>query len=472
LPNARFRGIFGLYPKRLAAIPALFDADNPELLQALAIIERTAHPIFLTGKAGTGKSTFLRHLVERGQKQFVIVAPTGIAAMNVKGQTIHSFFQFPLRPLLPDDKGIKKFHHQSEKWQIIQKMDALIIDEVSMVRADLVDAIDTSLRRNANPHQPFGGKQVVFIGDIFQLEPVVQREGPEAEILQSLYRTPYFFEAHVFRRMAKEGLPLLSIELQKVYRQRDLGFVGLLDKIRRSDATWDDVQELNARYVPNLSPLEANGFSITLTTRNDLAERLNLAELASLRTREHIYEGTVNGEFERSFPADFLLRLKEGAQVMFLRNDREGRWMNGTIGQVHTLGDDVVQVQTEDGQVHDVGRAVWDNTLYAYNAEKELIESEVLGSYTQFPLRLAWAITIHKSQGLTFDRVHIDLGAGTFAAGQLYVALSRCRTLDGITLAKKIRLQDMLVAERVKQFATSFNKQELVDRVLDKLAGA
>jgi ATP-dependent exoDNAse (exonuclease V) alpha subunit len=454
----------------VAAVEAHFDADNPEIQQALKIIGRTDHSVFLTGKAGTGKSTFLRYLVETVSKRFVIVAPTGIAAMNVKGQTIHSFFQFPLRPLLPEDKGIKKFHQESEKRQIIQKMDTLIIDEVSMVRADLVDAIDTALRRNANPHQPFGGKQVVFIGDIFQLEPVVQRDKPEAEILQTLYKTPYFFEAHVFRRLAKEGLPLLSIELQKVYRQRDLGFVALLDKIRRSDATWDDVQELNARYVPNLSPLETGGFSITLTTRNDLADRLNATELANLRAREHVYEGTINGEFEmRTYPADFQLRLKVGAQVMFLRNDREGRWMNGTIGQVHELDEKVIKVETEDGQVHDVARTSWDNTLYAYNPDKDLIESEVLGSYTQFPLRLAWAITIHKSQGLTFDRIHIDLGAGTFAAGQLYVALSRCRTLDGITLTTKIRLQDMLVAERVKQFAASFNKRELVDRVLDSL---
>ncbi len=455
----------------MAAVEALFDPDNPELQQALKIIERTDHSIFLTGKAGTGKSTFLRYLAETVKKQFVIVAPTGIAAMNVKGQTIHSFFQFPLRPILPEDKGIKKFHHESDKRLIIEKMDTLIIDEVSMVRADLVDAIDTALRRNANPHQPFGGKQVIFIGDIFQLEPVVQRDKPEAEILQTLYKTPYFFEAHVFRRLANEGRPLLSIELQKVYRQRDLSFVGLLDKIRRSEASWDDVQELNARYVPNLSPLEQAGFSITLTTRNDLADRLNLAELTSLRAQERTYEGTINGEFEmRTYPADFQLRLKVGAQVMFLRNDREGRWMNGTIGQIHSLEEKTIKVETEDGEVHEVARTSWDNTLYAYNADKNLIESEVLGSYTQFPLRLAWAITIHKSQGLTFDRLHLDLGAGTFAAGQLYVALSRCRTLDGITLAKKIRLQDMLVAERVKQFAASFNKHELVDRVLDRLA--
>jgi ATP-dependent exoDNAse (exonuclease V) alpha subunit len=448
-----------------------FDQDNPELQLALTIIERTDHCVFLTGKAGTGKSTFLRYLLERVSKKMVVVAPTGIAAMNVKGQTIHSFFLFPLRPLLPNDKGIKRFATDSEKRQLLQSMDTLVIDEVSMVRADLLDAIDTSLRRNANPNLPFGGKQVVLIGDVFQLEPVVQRQGPEAEIIQSLYPSPYFFEAQVFRHMKQLGRPLLSIELQKVYRQKDLAFVALLDKIRRSEAHWDDVQELNTRHWANHSPLEvADDFRITLCTRNDTADRLNQAQLARLPGPARTYEGLVMGEYdERAFPTEYYLSLKVGAQVIFVRNDRDGRWMNGTIGQVHALDDKLVKVQTEDGQIHDVATSTWENHAYTYNADKQNIDTEILGSYTQFPLKLAWAITIHKSQGLTFDRVNIDLGSGTFAAGQLYVALSRCRTLEGITLAKKIRLTDMIAAERVKQFAASFNNPELVEKVLARL---
>lgn len=443
------------------------EPQNRELSYARALLQHTDYPFFLTGKAGTGKSTFLRESVQAIKKQFVIAAPTGIAAMNVGGMTLHSLFRLPTRPLMPDDKGIVKFSPESWRYQVLKRMQTLIIDEVSMIRADVMDAIDASLRKNLGNPLPFGGKQVLLIGDLFQLGPVVSNTKNEEDLLKRFYDSPYFFDARVFSNMAAKGMRLPAIELQQVYRQRDLRFVRLLDNIRQGTVDWDDLNELNLRYVGNQSPLEKQHFQITLCTSNSLAEQINAQMIAQLPGQAFEYVATVSGEFDaKLFPTDQPLVLKEGAQVMFIRNDPEGRWVNGTIGEVYALGKESIQVVTEDGQVHDVQRVGWDNIRYAYDKEKDCITAEVLGNFTQYPLKPAWAITIHKSQGLTFDNVNIHLGTGAFAAGQLYVALSRCRTLEGITLNKKVHMKDIIVSPHVQRFAQTFNDIAAIEQLL------
>ncbi|MDW8211259.1 MAG: AAA family ATPase [Cytophagales bacterium] len=442
---------------------------NRELFYAKALLEKTTHSFFLTGKAGTGKSTFLRQSIQQLQKPFLVAAPTGIAAINVGGMTIHSLFKLPLRPLMPNDKDILKFHPDSTRYKLLNKMQTLIIDEVSMVRADVIDAIDTCLRRNVDNSKPFGGKQVLLVGDVFQLGPVVSDKKSERELIDKFYSSPYFFSARVFAQMKETGMQLPAIELQQVYRHQDFDFISLLDRIRTGTATQKDIDYLNLRYVGNLSSSTKELFQITLCTSNALADSINAEQLAQLPGETFQYPATVQGDFDAAlYPTDDPLLLKEGAQVMFIRNDPEGRWVNGTIGQVHRLSKDSIHIALEAGQVYEITSTTWEHTRYTYDKEKDVITTEVLGRFTQYPLRLAWAITIHKSQGLTLDKININLGKGAFAAGQLYVALSRCRTLEGITLSRKIRLSDVIVSKQVKEFAQTFNDLRLIEELFTK----
>jgi len=438
------------------------DVNNPVFQTALDLVQETNQTFFLTGRAGTGKSTFMKHIVETVEKNFLVVAPTGIAAVNVGGVTIHSFFQFPLRPLLPNDEGIKIFWKNSEKRKIISAMDTLIIDEISMVRADLIDGIDFSLRKNGgNPNMPFGGKQVIFVGDIFQLEPVTIKGSGEQTIINEIYGNPYFYNAKVF-----ESIELVTIELQKVYRQTDSEFVSLLDKVRIKDISQADLDYINTR-VFSQSQLNENDFAITLTTTNEISNNVNYQKLDELDADSFLYVADVSGEFEESkYPTDPELVLKVGAQVIFIKNDTARRWVNGTIGQVCELTENDIKVRLKDGTSHFVEKRVWENLKYQYNKEKKKIEQEIIGTFEQYPLKLAWAITIHKSQGLTFDRVVIDFGSGTFASGQAYVALSRATSFKGLFLKQKLYSTDIYIDESIKEFAKTFNDPKTINKKL------
>jgi len=435
------------------------DLDNKEFQNTLELIQETGKSFFLTGKAGTGKSTFLKHIVKTTSKNFIVVAPTGIAAVNVGGVTIHSFFQFPLRPLLPEDEDIKIFWKDSEKRKIISELDTLIIDEISMVRADLVDGIDYSLRRNGgNPNLPFGGIQVVFVGDIFQLEPVTIKKSGDLKIINEIYGSSYFYNAKVFNK-----LDLFTVELRKVYRQTDSSFIGLLDKVRIKEIKQSEIDKLNERVFSE-EELNKQEFAITLTTRNDIAEKVNSKKLSELKTESVTYNADVTGEFEESkYPTEPELILKEGAQVIFIKNDSEQRWVNGTIGQVHKLTETGIKVKLDDNSIHVVEKRKWENIKYQYNRDKKKIEQETVGTFLQYPLKLAWAITIHKSQGLTFENVVIDFGTGTFASGQAYVALSRATKFDGLFLKQRMHLNDIYVDEEIKEFSKSFNNQDVIN---------
>jgi len=445
--------------------PQNLDTQNPEWQLAHKMVEKTNHCLFITGRAGTGKSTLLQFIRQQVDKTFVVLAPTGIAAVNVKGVTIHSFFEFPLRPMLPNDSGIKKFWKSAEKRKIIEKADTLIIDEISMVRSDMIDAIDHSLRKNGgNPDLPFGGKQLIFVGDLFQLEPVVNSKSGEFNILTELYDSPFFFDAKAFK-----NTKLLTIELRKVYRQNEKRFIALLDRIRTNQATTQDLQALNKRYADYQA---GSSFNITLATTNSIAYQINQAELKRLKTDTFRFAGTVDGEYEKSkLPTPSMLTLKEGAQIMFVKNEsgEYRRWVNGTIAKIHRLDKDLIEVKMGNGKIFKVQPETWENVRYKYDENEGKIVSEVIGTYTQFPLILAWSVTIHKSQGLTFDKVNIDLGRGTFASGQLYVALSRCRTFGGLTLHTRINPRDIYVNRRILEFAKRFQTSADIEADLWKI---
>ncbi|MEZ4906814.1 MAG: helix-turn-helix domain-containing protein [Saprospiraceae bacterium] len=407
---------------------------NKELDLAFEFVENTSRNLFLTGKAGTGKTTFLRHIKENSNKRLIIVAPTGVAAINAKGVTIHSFFQVPFGPIIPGDKLLLKQNMRSNKINIIRSLDLLIIDEISMVRADLLDAIDTILKRYKNRYKPFGGIQVILIGDVQQLPPVTRQN--EWQLLSDYYKTPYFFSSKSYSEAN-----FINIELKKIYRQENEDFLEILEKIRNDNADNHSLEKLNKRYFPDFDPDTNEGF-ITLTTHNDKAESINNSKLRSLYGKSKTYKARVQDNFpEYSYPAPDKLELKTGAQVMFIKNDSspEKRYYNGKIGTVIELHEDFVIVsdsEDEDNEIT-VRTELWDNIQYSINPDnKELVE-ELLGTFEQIPLKLAWAITIHKSQGLTFDKVIID-AKFAFAHGQTYVALSRCRTLEGIILKSKI----------------------------------
>ncbi len=446
------------------------DTQNKEFQDALNLIQYTRQSVFLTGKAGTGKSTFLRYICEHTKKKHVVLAPTGIAAINAGGSTLHSFFKLPFYPLLPDnpDFSLQRgrihefFKYTKPHRKLLEELELIIIDEISMVRADIIDAVDRILRvYSRNLREPFGGKQILLVGDVFQLEPVVK--GDEREILNRFYPTPYFFSARVFNQ-----IDLVSIELQKVYRQTDATFVGVLDHIRNNTVGATDLQLLNTRYGTQIEESEADMY-ITLATRRDNVDHINDKKLAELPGEPVTFSGEITGDFpESSLPTSQELVLKPGAQIIFIKNDFDRRWVNCTIGIISGFDpfEETLYVITDDGKECDVKRESWRNIRYKYNEEKKQIEEEELGTFTQYPIRLAWAITIHKSQGLTFSRAVIDFTGGVFAGGQAYVALSRCTSLEGIQLKKPVSRADVFVRPEIIGFAERFNNRQAIDRAL------
>ena len=445
------------------------DTNNKEFQDALQLITHTRQSVFLTGKAGPGKSTFLKYICNHTKKKYVVLAPTGIAAINAGGVTLHSFFKLPFRPMLPDDPDLSLSHgrifeffkYPKEKRKIIAEVDLIIIDEISMVRADIIDCVDRILRvYSGNMRLPFGGKQLLFVGDVFQLEPVVPSD--QKEILSLFYASPFFFSARVFK-----DINLVPIELQKVYRQTDPVFINVLDRIRNNAARKQELDTLNGRYFPSFEPQNEDMY-ITLATRRDQVDFINEKKLAELPGEEYVSVGKIEGDFpESSLPTQLNLSIKEQAQVIFIDNDYERRWVNGTIGMVSGIDENGnVYVLLESGVEHLVEPTSWRNYKYKYNEKERRIEEEIVGTFEQLPIRLAWAITVHKSQGLTFSRVVVDLTGGVFAGGQTYVALSRCTSLEGLVLKSKISSRDIFIRKEIVEFSQIFNNQALIEKSL------
>ncbi len=422
---------------------------TPEFEQAFDLMEYSEEHLFLTGKAGTGKSTLLTYFRKYTSKKIVVLAPTGIAALNVGGQTIHSFFGFPPRPMKAGE--IRKRKDDA----IYKSLDTIVIDEISMVRADMLDNINLFLKKNGpRRDKVFGGIQMIMIGDLFQLPPVISSE-VEEQLLGMQYYSPFFFSAY-----ALQGQKLHCFELTRVFRQLNQKFVGLLNEVRVGNAGSKVLDELNKAYKGPYGVTWTDN-TIILTGTNYLAKKINENRLNRLPSQLFKYKGKKEGEISKmQLPTDEILFLKEDAQVMFVRNDMDGRWVNGTLGRVCELGADYIMVEVvkdETIQRYDIQRDVWEMRKYTFNQKKQEIESEVVGSFEQYPIRLAWAVTIHKSQGKTFEHIVIDLGRGAFAPGQVYVALSRCTTLEGISLTKPLNPSDIFADERVVAFAHENN---------------
>lgn len=435
--------------------------NNPETALAWQFIENTGTHLFLTGKAGTGKTTFLRRLKAESPKRMIVLAPTGIAAINAGGVTIHSFFQLPFAPYVPessfsaDGKAAYRFRFGKEKINIIRSIDLLVIDEISMVRADLLDAVDAVLRRYRDRNKPFGGVQLLMIGDLQQLAPVVKDE--EWQMLKKYYETPYFFSS-----CALKQTEYCMLELKKVYRQDDGMFLELLNRIRENRCDDKVMQALNRRYIPNFEPRKEEGY-IRLVTHNYQAQRINDRELAQLPGRSYAFRATIEGKFpEYSYPTDEVLELKRGAQVMFVKNDTSGehRYFNGMIGEVTDVTPNSIEVQGRDDKTPFVVREEeWTNAKYVLDEETKEITEEIEGTFRQYPLKTAWAITIHKSQGLTFEHAIIDAGA-SFAHGQAYVALSRCKTLEGLVLSAPLSARAIISDSAVDAFTAEARNNE------------
>jgi len=439
------------------------DLDNLEFQNAWNMIKNTHRSVFLTGKAGTGKSTFLKYICAHTTKEHVVLAPTGIAAVNVGGQTLHSFFKIPFKPLLPDDPDFsprrirKTMRYSSQKVKLIRKLELIIIDEISMVRCDVIDFIDKVLRiYSGNMREPFGGKQLLFVGDIFQLEPVVTRD--MKDILRRYYQQFFFFNARAFN-----SLGLIPIELRKIYRQTDSQFIAMLDRIRVSRATPIDIHLINSRVNPDYKEPD-DGFMMTLATRRDTVDSINSDHMQALDTPEYMFEGVVDGVFpDNDLPTSKELTLKKGAQVIFIRNDKENRWVNGTLGKVSQVDEFGVEVELEDGNGYVLERELWENVQYTYDEKEKKVIENVVGTFTQFPVKPAWALTVHKSQGLTFNNIVIDFAGGAFSSGQTYVALSRCTSLEGITLLRPLSERDIIVNTAIVDFSRQFNNQAAIN---------
>ena len=423
---------------------------NPEFKQALEIMENSGKSVFITRRAGTGKSTLLTYFCGTTAKKTVVLAPTGVAALNVKGQTIHSFFKF--RPGITPET-VRKLRHGEEGKRIYKELDAIVIDEISMVRADLLDCVDKFLRLNGPmENKPFGGIQMIFIGDLYQLSPVVS--GSDREIFKTLYKTPYFYSAHVF-----DAFEMEFVELQKVYRQHDQKFIDLLNSVRNNTISEKGLELLRQRVNPDFTPA-AGEFYVYLTTTNAMAETINAAQLAKLAAPALVFSGEIEGEFgKENLPTAIDLKIKPGAQIMMLNNDVQGRWVNGSIGEVKGLiknnkGEDIIIADLNDGSAVEIEPFTWE--IYRSFINEGQLASEVIGTFTQYPLMLAWAVTIHKSQGKTFDNVIIDIGTGTFAHGQTYVALSRCTSLEGIVLIKPLLKKHIWTDFKVTDFLTKY----------------
>jgi ATP-dependent exoDNAse (exonuclease V) alpha subunit len=448
---------------------------NEEFKHAINLLEDTNRNVFITGRAGTGKSTLLNYFCNYTKKKFVVLAPTGVAALNVGGQTIHSFFGFKPNVTLSD---ISKIYFDDDKNNIYKLIDILIIDEISMVRADLLDCIDAFLRINGlYQNKAFGGVQVIFIGDLYQLPPVVK--GDEKRIIEGIYKSPYFYSAKVF-----DNLEMEFIELVKIYRQSDSTFIELLNAIRNNSVTDKDLELLNERVKPIDLVDGDDSLYVYLTTTNKVASKINNERLAALKKKNHTFKGIIEGDFdEKSLPSAIDLKLKLGSQVMMVNNDPFGGWVNGSLGNVAAFkkddkGNKYVVVKLGNNQLVNVYPHTWN--IYHYFAENGIIKSDIVGKFTQYPLILAWAITIHKSQGKTFDRVIIDIGNGAFACGQVYVALSRCTSLEGIILKKAITKNHIWTDFRVMHFLTKYQykkaeeklskteKIEIINRAIEK----
>lgn len=451
------------------------DTDNEMFQLAIQLVNQSNRNIFLTGKAGTGKTTFLKYIRENCSKQMAVVAPTGVAAINAGGVTIHSFFQLPLSPFIPEEKGtgfqapgqevsnkhslISRLRFNSEKKKVLQQLEILVIDEISMVRCDTLDAIDTVLRHiRHRPSEKFGGVQLLFIGDMLQLPPVIKEQ--EWGLLSGYYNGQYFFDSKVLQEE-----PPVYIEFNKIYRQSDEQFIGLLNQVRNNELDEDGYQVLESRFQPGFRRHKKDGY-IILTTHNNRAAEINANELGNISHKLFTYQAEVQQEFsDRAYPADELLQLKVGAQVMFIRNDsadRGKRYFNGKIGIISNLEEDKICVQCDDEPYEiEVQKETWENIRYTLNKTTRQLDSDVLGSFTQYPLRLAWAITIHKSQGLTFEKAIIDAGEA-FAPGQVYVALSRCTNLEGMVLQSRIRSSSLFSDSRIIAFSQrSSTRQQL-----------
>lgn len=435
------------------------DTQNHEQMLAYELVANTNSSFFLTGRAGTGKTTFLHNVQKSIDKEFIVLAPTGVAAILAGGDTIHSFFGLPMDVCCPGTCG----KMNDKKIQTLLHADTIIIDEVSMVRCDIIDTIDFTMRKVLRNNAPFGGKQMIFVGDMFQLPPVV-KYGPDKTMLTDIYHTEEFF---FYKSRAVSRMRLVKIEFRKVYRQGDEEFLRILEHVRLNNVTPEDIMRLNERVkVAD----ENDGAVITLTSVNKVADSINQMRLEGINGEEYEYEGTIEGRFEeRRFPVDQILRLKVGAQVMFTRNDAQKprRWANGTLGVVTKLNKDEIHVKLNNGETHKVPCCTWESFSYDYDVEEKKMKKERTGSYTQFPLRLAWAITIHKSQGMTFDRLAIDLSRGMFVPGQLYVALSRVRSLEGLFLSRSVAPQYANTSKEILLYANGFNDIQQINNEIE-----
>ncbi len=457
----------------------LIDPANTTFKKAVAFVNQTNRHLFLTGKAGTGKTTFLKYIKEHSTKKMAVVAPTGVAAINAGGVTIHSFFQLPLGSFIPSQSNnwqtydgsinnisslFKNMRMTNARRELLRELDVLVIDEVSMVRADVLDMIDVVFRHfRRQPLVPFGGVQMLYIGDLFQLPPVVKRD--EWNVLRQYYKSPFFFDAQVLQHAAP-----VFIELKKIYRQTDNTFINILNNIRNNCCTENDLHQLHRHYKPGYEPTKEENY-ITLTSHNAKADTLNETELRKLPAKLHTYEATITGEFyENSYPVEKIISLKEGAQIMFIKNDKGEvrRYYNGKIGTIKKIDSEKILVSFPNENIeHELEREIWKNLRYNYNRQSDTIEEEELGTFTQYPVRLAWAITIHKSQGLTFDKAIIDAGA-SFAPGQVYVALSRLTTMGGLVLYSRIQPHCISTDPRVLEFVKNEMQEDTLQQMLEQ----